>query len=80
MGGSHSFPLLCVEDDAVEDPKHRERSSWMDDSCLGGCLDDAQVERVFLPDGACCAAAKERGMYMDRLDVGCRLWLLHWSC
>lgn len=78
MGLSHSFPFLCVGDDALEDPKHREWS-WIDDSCLGGCLDDAQVERVFLPDGGCCAAARERERGRGDRVVCCRRRLgLHW--
>lgn len=53
MGVGQSFPFLCVGDDAQEeDPKQKQHRewSWIDDSCLGGCLDDSQMERVFLPD------------------------------
>eukprot|EP00904_Undaria_pinnatifida_P001723 jgi/Undpi1/11551/HiC_scaffold_30.g13848.m1 len=54
MGGSYSC-LLCLGDDALGDKKdtgtkHRDAWSWIDDSCLAGCLDDSDVERVFVTE------------------------------
>ena len=70
MGGSYSC-LLCLGDDALGDKKdtgtkHRDAWSWIDDSCLAGCLDDSDVERVFVTEGACAAVAPRDGCFVSQ--------------